>query len=170
LSEEDKEREKLKSLLKERIDQLSKEVEVLKMCLEILGEKSTVAQQKTSETKVEVKVEKPVQKAKTPERKLLTSISEGGESIANIYVEEDKIIVVPGKNVKVDVNSRDFKDFFVKKVLFGLKKEKPSISYEVKDVNGTLKEVIIKNITEERDVKRIEGAVKWTFSRFISKP
>ncbi|MCR6623761.1 MAG: hypothetical protein NDF58_04290 [archaeon YNP-LCB-024-027] len=170
MSEEDKEREKLKSLLKERIDQLSKEVEVLKMCLEILGEKSTVAQQKTSETKVEVKVEKPVQKAKTPERKLLTSISEGGESIANIYVEEDKIIVVPGKNVKVDVNSRDFKDFFVKKVLFGLKKEKPSISYEVKDVNGTLKEVIIKNITEERDVKRIEGAVKWTFSRFISKP
>jgi hypothetical protein len=170
LSEEDKEREKLKSLLKERIDQLSKELEVLKTCLEILGEKPTAAQQKPSETKVEVKVEKPVQKAKTPERKLLTSISEGGENIANIYVEEDKIIVVPGKNVKVDVNSRDFKDFFVKKVLFGLKKEKPSISYEVKDVNGTLKEVIIKNVTEERDVKRIEGAVKWTFSRFISKP
>lgn len=170
MSEEDKEREKLKSLLKERIDQLSKEVEILKMCLEILSEKPTAAQQKTSETKVEVKVEKPVQKAKTPERKLLTSISEGGENIANIYVEEDKIIVVPGKNVKVDVNSRDFKDFFVKKVLFGLKKEKPSISYEVKDVNGTLKEVIIKNVTEERDVKRIEGAVKWTFSRFISKP
>ncbi|MCR6668520.1 MAG: hypothetical protein NDF51_00775 [archaeon YNP-WB-040] len=170
MSEEDKEREKLKSLLKERIDQLSKELEVLKTCLEILGEKPTAAQQKTSETKVEVKVEKPVQKAKTPERKLLTSISEGGENIANIYVEEDKIIVVPGKNVKVDVNSRDFKDFFVKKVLFGLKKEKPSISYEVKDVNGTLKEVIIKNVTEERDVKRIEGAVKWTFSRFISKP
>ncbi|MCR6691491.1 MAG: hypothetical protein MRT15_03800 [archaeon YNP-LCB-003-016] len=170
MSEEDKEREKLKSLLKEKIDQLSKEVEILKMCLEILSEKPTAAQQKLSETKVEVKVEKPVQKAKTPERKLLTSISEGGENIANIYVEEDKIIVVPGKNVKVDVNSRDFKDFFVKKVLFGLKKEKPSISYEVKDVNGTLKEVIIKNVTEERDVKRIEGAVKWTFSRFISKP
>jgi hypothetical protein len=170
LSEEDKEREKLKSLLKERIDQLSKEVEVLKMCLEILSEKPAEAQQKVSETKVEVKVEKPIQKAKTPERKLLASISEGGENIANIYVEEDKIIVVPGKNVRVDVNSRDFKDFFIKKVLFGLKREKPSISYEVKDVNGTLKEVIIKNITEERDVKRIEGAVKWTFSRFISKP
>lgn len=168
MSEEDKER--LKSLLKERIDQLSREVEVLKMCLEILGEKTTTTQQKMSETALEMKVEKPVQKVKPTERKLLMSISEGGENIANIYVEEDKIVVVPGKNVKVDVNSRDFKDFFVKKVLFGLKKEKPSISYEVKDVNGTLKEVIIKNVTEERDIKRIEGAVKWTFSRFLSKP
>lgn len=156
--------ERIKILLKEKINQLTKEIEILKMCLELISEKSI------SEEKIE---EKPTvhKKIEIAERKLLSSISEDKENIANIYAEGDKIIIVPGKNVEVNVNAKDFKDFFMKKVLLGLKKEKPSITYEIKDVNSILKEIVIKNIIEERDLKRIEGAVKWTFSRFLkSKP
>jgi len=170
LSEED--REKLKALIKEKIDQLNKEIEVLKMCLEIISEKSVATQKKAMETTIEAKIPSPQpQKIETTERKLLSSINEGKENIANIYVEKEKIIIVPGRNVEVDINSRDFKDFFIKKVLLGLKKEKAAVTYEVKDSNGILKEVIIRNVSEEKDIRRIEGAVKWTFSRFLkTKP
>jgi len=169
LSVED--REKLKSLIKERIDQLSREIEVLKLCLEIMGEKTVTTQKEIVKTEMEKEKMVQPQKAETVERKLLLSINEGGENIANIYVEKEKLIIVPGKNVKVDVNSKDFKNFFIKKVLLGLKKEKAAITYEVKDSNGILQEVIVRNVAEERDIRRIEGAVKWTFSRFLkTKP
>lgn len=169
MSVEDK--EKLKSLIKERIDQLSREIEVLKLCLEIMGEKTVTTQKEIVKTEMEKEKVAQPQKAETVERKLLSSINEGGENIANIYVEKEKLIIVPGKNVKVDVNSKDFKNFFIKKVLLGLKKEKAAITYEVKDSNGILQEVIVRNVAEERDIRRIEGAVKWTFSRFLkTKP
>jgi len=169
LSVED--REKLKNLIKERIDQLSREIEVLKLCLEIMGEKTVTTQKEIVKTEMEKEKMVQPQKTETVERKLLSSINEGGENIANIYVEKEKLIIIPGKNVKVDVNSKDFKNFFIKKVLLGLKKEKAAITYEVKDSNGILQEVIVRNVAEERDIRRIEGAVKWTFSRFLkTKP
>lgn len=164
-------REKLKNLIKERIDQLSREIEVLKLCLEIMGEKTVTTQKEIVKTEMEKEKMVQPQKTETVERKLLSSINEGGENIANIYVEKEKLIIIPGKNVKVDVNSKDFKNFFIKKVLLGLKKEKAAITYEVKDSNGILQEVIVRNVAEERDIRRIEGAVKWTFSRFLkTKP
>lgn len=154
MSSEDK--EWLKNRLREKIEELSKEIDVLKMCLEILGEKT-----ETPPQKVEIITKK------VEGRKLLTTISEGDKNLANIYAEENKVIIVPNKNIRIDTNSREFKEFFIKKVLLGLKREKPAITYEIKDERGVLNEIVIKNIMEEKDIKRIEGAVKWTFSRFI---
>ncbi|MCS7385032.1 MAG: hypothetical protein NDF53_04805 [archaeon GB-1867-097] len=145
------EREKLKEMIKEKINQLNREIEIYKLCLEILG--GEVEEREAAKV--------------IGERKIISEIySNDGKPLAKIYGEADRIIIVPERNVNVNVNSREFKQFFIRKVLYGIKRENPLVRYEIKDRGGILTEIILRNITSQKEIKRLQGAVKWTFKQF----
>jgi len=159
LNENKTREEDLKRTIKEKINQLTKELEILKLCLAILNKEPIEKREKEK---------KPTIKKKTTKRSLIAQISDNeGNNLAKIYGEEDRVIITPENKVKVDINSREFRQFFIRKVLLGIKKERPLITYEVKDRDGILTEIVLKNITSEREIKRLQGAIKWTFKQFI---
>jgi len=150
VAEKERELERIRKLIEEKINELNRELEAWKLCLKLL-EKSV---------KVE---EKPEEKAK-----LLVEIKDDlGNPLAKIYSDNQNLIILPEENVSINTASREFKQFFVRKVLDGIKKENPLADYEIDEENGVLRKVIVKNVSGTREIRRIQGAVKWTFKKFI---
>jgi len=142
--------ERIKKLIEEKIDELNKELEVWKLCLKLI------------EGTVRLR-ERPVEEA----RLLVEVKDELGNSLAKIYKDNNNLVIVPDRNVTINTSSREFSQFFIRKVLDGIKRENPSADYEVLEKNRILQKIIVKNISEAREVKRIQGAVRWTFKKFM---
>jgi len=149
--EKDQQLEDLRKRILERIEELNDELKAWQTCLQLVDEL-------LKREKAPLKVEK-----------IIAEIRDNtGNLLAKIYGSRDEMRIIPEKEVQVDVNSKEFKQFFIKKVLENIRKENPKVQYEIKERRGILLEVSLRNISSERELRRIQGAVKWTFKKFLT--
>lgn len=152
MREEEKQLEGLRKKIIERIEELNEELKAWKGCLQMIDGLLR------GKEKVTLKVEKLIAEIK----------DNSGILLAKIYGNKSEMRIIPEKRIRVDVNSKEFKQFFIKKVLENIRKENPRVQYNVKEKRGILLEVSLKNISSERELRRIQGAVKWTFKKFLT--
>lgn len=144
--------EELRRRITERIRELNKELEAWQTCLQLINE-----------------MLRREEKASLGMKRVIAEIRDNsGTLLAKMYEDRNEIKIIPEKEVRVNVNSKEFKQFFIGKVLENIRKENPRVEYNVKEHEGILMEISLKNISSERELRRIQGAVKWTFKKFLT--
>ncbi|MEM2975251.1 MAG: hypothetical protein QW821_02385 [Candidatus Bathyarchaeia archaeon] len=103
-----------------------------------------------------------------------------GELLANLYIGEDFLRVVLAEDKKFDVNTPPFMQFLVERVLAKMqekdreasrKGEIPPdkiFSYSIIRDGDILQEVVIKNIVPER-FQELKSSIRWTLEKMYEK-
>jgi len=118
-------------------------------------------------------------KSQTEAKQVVDIKAEDGAVLAKAYISNGEIVIEPQKDF--DVNYPAFKKFFVEKFLAAkvnkdreraiLNEITPDqiLTYRIYDKNGTLKQILIRNYREERRLKEIHHAVKWSLQKAYEK-
>ncbi|MEM2214411.1 MAG: hypothetical protein QXD66_03055 [Candidatus Nezhaarchaeales archaeon] len=177
----------LKKYLEERLSALTIEVEHLKLLIKLVDDalakvsfKPASALEVTKE--VIQQVPQPVQpRSLETETLILASSRMGNRLLGKMYIGEGYLRIVPVQDVEFNVNIPPFRQFLIEKVLEEMRKkdreatergemkEDEVMDYEVRTKGDILVEIFVKNITDERRVRELKNAVRWTFERMLEK-
>ncbi|MGI0082813.1 MAG: hypothetical protein ACREAF_05825 [Nitrosopumilaceae archaeon] len=99
--------------------------------------------------------------------------------IANAHVTSDEVVIVPSKDIMLDVEMHPFKSFFLGRIIGGMEskdnldvqngKIEPNsvINCIINKDGNTIREILIKNYRERERVNEIINTASWSFSRMI---
>ncbi|WP_291765319.1 hypothetical protein [Caldivirga sp. UBA161] len=155
----------LRRRIRERINELRDELSMLESTLKVIDSLIRTRSITTAD-KVSPKGE-------------LRLTAPSGEEVAKLTYDDDKIMVEFSKPI---TEQPPLRRFFIEKVLNGLKGEDEELinngeldesmgfDYEVeRNSEGLITRVIIRNYREQRRLKRIIDALKWTVSKMGEK-
>ncbi|MCX8204361.1 MAG: hypothetical protein N3H31_01725 [Candidatus Nezhaarchaeota archaeon] len=172
MSEPIKELAELKKYLEERISSLQREINVLKSLAKVVDEAlSRDSFKQAAELLEPRRVEEGVMSVMTRE----------GRVLGKIFIGLDSIRIEPSPELSFDVNTPPFKAFFIDKVLEAMKaRDKESaerglldpervMDYQVQTEGERLKCIVVKNVVDERRIREIRNAIRWTFERMLDR-
>jgi hypothetical protein len=164
----------LREILEERIKKLETEIEALKIILEfansILLEKSFRRVEEIPQMKA----------AEAPPAKIIPLKTSSGELLANIYVEEGRMRVVPEADKKFDVKTPPFESFLIDKVLAKMRDidqeavrkgeimPEEALSFDLKLDGNIIREILIWNVSPRRE-RDLRSAIRWTLEKMYEK-
>ena len=170
----------LKAYLEKRVAEHEEEIGTLRSFLGIvdtlLAERS-YRKMEIPKTVAETTHAVPVV-VETPPQSIRTM---AGIHLANIYVEDADLIIVPSEIVKFDVNAAPLRTFLIGKVLEPMKtkdleavqKQELSpdrvLSYKLDQESNILKQLHIKNFGDDRRLNEIRNGVRWTLRKMYEK-
>jgi hypothetical protein len=180
----------LREILEERIRSLEAEIEGLRLILEFVNGFLLERSFKRVEEITPAKISEAAPTAPSPPTSPTPAIREpvrviplktsSGELLANIYVEDRSLRVVPEPDKKFDVNTPPFEPFLIEKVLNRMREvdqesvrrgelmPEEAISFEVKKDGSILKEMIIRNVASQRE-RELRSAIRWTLEKMYEK-
>jgi len=103
-----------------------------------------------------------------------------GELLANLYIQEDNLRVVPAEGRDFNVNIPPFLAFLVERVLEPMKEKDieavkegeippdKMFSYNIVRDGEVIREITIKNITPDRS-QSLKSAIRWTLEKMYEK-
>jgi len=173
----------LRERLEERTKSLEAELEGMRTLLDVINDLLIEKSFKRAEEIAKPAMPKPpkVEPQPAPPKKALRTFplkNKSGELLANLYIEDDSMRVVPEK--KINVNTPPFTAFLIEKILANMQQRdlelvrqgqiKPDkvLSYEVKKDGDILQEVIIHNFAPERE-RELRSATRWTLEKMDEK-
>lgn len=168
----------LKKILSRKLEKLEKQIRTIKECIQLIDKQLIEKTFTTAEKLVKTIPEKAIVEEELGEE--IATITFRKEILAKIYKHEKTIKIIPSEKIKFKITTPPFTVFFINKVLEGMKKKDEqlienreimpdeAIQYEVKTENDIIKEVIIRNVREDR-INSIKGAARWTFTRMYEK-
>jgi len=104
-----------------------------------------------------------------------------GVHLADVYVSDKELKIVPAPNMKYDVNSPPLRAFLIGRVLEPMQaKDRESartgelsaeriLSYRIEQDGNLLKTIVITNYGEERRLLELKNAIRWTLRRIYEK-
>jgi hypothetical protein len=184
---------KIKEYLEQRINELEKELGLLRQIVELvdreLVEKSFRKPSIPSEAK-EVAKEASREVPVKPEVPITPEIEEGrvkilksktGDSLATVYISPNELRFIINPSINVSYDMKPFSSFLVKKVLEAMAKmdlervEKgrlppgQELSYNIVQDGERVKEIVIRNFREEYRLREIVNAIRWTLETIIER-
>ncbi len=102
------------------------------------------------------------------------------EPLALMYFEKQSIHVMPDESKNFSVNTPPFTNFLVEKVFAKMQEKDKELvrlgqltpermfSYNIVRENDLIREIIIKNVDEER-LKELKSSIRWTFEKMYEK-
>ncbi len=179
----------LKKYLEDRLSALTAEVENLKLLIKLVDEalaKASFRPASALEVAKEVVQQAPPPPAIQPrgletETLILASSRMGNRLLGKMYIGEGYLRIVPAPDLELNVNIPPFRQFLVEKVLEEMRrkdreaaereeiKEDEVLDYEVKTKGDVLTEILVKNVVDDRRVRELKNAVRWTFERMLEK-
>ncbi|MCL6578301.1 MAG: hypothetical protein K6T73_02820 [Candidatus Bathyarchaeota archaeon] len=103
-----------------------------------------------------------------------------GELLANLYVTEDSLRVVPAEGKNFNVNTPPFTHFLVDKVLTRMQEKDSELvrtgqlnaekmfSYNIVREGDIIREINIKNVDQER-IRELKSSIRWTLEKMYEK-
>lgn len=100
-------------------------------------------------------------------------------AIVKVYL--NYIEITPEKNMSFNINTPPFKSFFIKRIIEGMinqdqekvrKKQiddREMLKYEIKEMNGIIKKIVITNYREKERLTDIFNTSAWVFTRMLEK-
>lgn len=169
----------LREILEKRIRDLESEIEGLKVLLEfvndLLLEKSFRKVEEIAPPKT-VKAPKPVVEG----AKVIPLKTGGGELLANLYIKDGNISVIPEANKKFYTSTPPFEVFLIEKVLAKMRDAdqeavrrgelmpEEALSFDVKTEGNLIHEIIVRNVTPRRE-RELRSAIRWTLEKMYEK-
>ncbi len=179
----------LREMLEERVKSLEAEIEGLKSLLEIVNSILLERSFRRAEEIVHPAPSKPAEAApalsmpqikdKEP-AKVIPLRSVAGELLANIYVENRNMRVVPEVDKKFDMSTPPFEAFLVDKVLVKMRDAdqeavrrgelmpEEALSFDIKADGKIIREVLIRNVAPQRE-RELRSAIRWTLDKMYEK-
>jgi len=173
----------LRELLEERIKTMESEIQGLRALLdfinELLIEKSFKKAEEIAKPPQVIEPRPPVTAVKE-EARIIPLKTDSGVLMANFYVEDNQVRIVPEPNAKFNVNTPPFDAFLIEKILGKMQERdkelvsqgrlvpEKAFSYEIKKDNDILQEIIIRNLTPQRE-REIRSATRWTLEKMLEK-
>ncbi|MBS7648781.1 MAG: hypothetical protein QXK89_03140 [Candidatus Bathyarchaeia archaeon] len=172
----------LREFLEERIRNLEAEIDGLKMILEFVN---NLLLEKSFKRVEEIAPPKPVEAAPAapPVREAARVIplkTSAGEPLANIYVEDKNLRIIPEADKKFDVNTPPFGAFLVDKVLAKMRDTDleavrrgeimpdEALSFDLRVDGNIIREIFIRNVTPQRE-RELRSAIRWTLEKMYDK-
>ncbi|MCS7125995.1 MAG: hypothetical protein NZ929_03700 [Aigarchaeota archaeon] len=195
MSQEEKEKPKilaeLKEYLERRISDLEKELELLRLMVEVVDEKLVEKSFKKPSLTPEVKevVKEPLMKGE-PQASMTSELEEGkirilkaktGEVLARVIISPNELRFIIDPEVKVTVDTKPFSSFLVKKVLEAMSRMDgervkkgalppgQELSYNIIQDGDRVKEIVVRNFREEYRIREIVNAIRWTLETIFEK-
>ncbi|HIE18718.1 TPA: hypothetical protein EYP75_03230 [Candidatus Bathyarchaeota archaeon] len=103
-----------------------------------------------------------------------------GELLANMYVEEDQIRIVPVSDKEFNVNTPPFTAFLIERIFAKMREKDQDLvqqgklmsneifSYEIEKEGNVIREIRIKNADPQRE-REIRSATRWTLEKMYDK-
>lgn len=174
----------LRSYLEKKISELESEVEKLKSIFQIIDEVIVTKSFQRAEV-LQAQPSKAMHVAEAP-----STISRGEERplkaatgvlLANLYVSEDELRIVPAEGMRFTTSISPFQAFLVRKVFEPLQsrdKEEVRVgtlapdrvfSYDVVTDGDVIKEIVIRNYGDQRRLRELTASVRWTLEKMYEK-
>ncbi|MDH5815942.1 MAG: hypothetical protein QE164_04045 [Candidatus Nezhaarchaeota archaeon] len=177
----------LKKYLEEKLSALTIEVEHLKLLIKLVDDAlAKVSFKPASALEITKEVIQQVPQPTQPrsletETLILASSRMGSRLLGKMYIGEGYLRIVPVQDIEFNINIPPFRQFLIEKVLEEMRKkdreaaergeikESEVMDYEVRTKGDILVEIFVKNLTDERRVRELKNAVRWTFERMLEK-
>jgi hypothetical protein len=103
-----------------------------------------------------------------------------GELLANLYIKDDFLRVVPAEDKQFDVNTSPFNQFLVERVLAKMQEKdnelvrvgqlqpEKSFNYDIIQKGDKICEIIIRNVDPER-LRELKSSIRWTLEKMYEK-
>ena len=103
-----------------------------------------------------------------------------GELLANLYVGEDSLHVVPAEDKSFDINTPPFTQFLVERVLVKMQEKDSELartgqltpdkifSYNIVREGDIVREVLIRNFDADR-LRELKSSIRWTLDKMYEK-
>ncbi|MFQ6134953.1 MAG: hypothetical protein ACE5KU_03960 [Nitrososphaerales archaeon] len=107
--------------------------------------------------------------------------SKDGVLLANAYVSESSVAIVPVSDVVLKVSTPPFSSFFLNRILEGMKgkdlenvsagrlKEDEVLNYTVEEEDEVIKKIVVNNYRDQSRLTEIFNTSAWTFARMLEK-
>ncbi len=133
--------------------------------------KKATASEKTTQVSAtaEYKEVKPLTRAKD------------GHLLANAYVSDNSVAIVPASDVVLNSSKPPFKSFFLNRILDGMRSkdmenvsagrlsEEEALNYNVEEQSGVIKKIVINNYRDKSRLNEVFNTSAWTFARMLEK-
>ncbi len=189
MSEEEKIRKiaEFKTILEKRVREMKIELEGLQALLEIIDEalvekgfrraevpKPVPPTPRPSEAPPRLVPEAPPSPSAIPLRMMT------GDLLANLYIQEDSMQVVPAEGLAFNVNTPPFSSFLVERVLAKMQEKdreaaergeitpEEILSYNITRDGDIIREITIRKVTPERS-RELKSAILWTLEKMYEK-
>jgi hypothetical protein len=171
----------MKTFLERRIKQQEEEVSSLRSFLEVVD--SLLAERSFRPVEIAPSTQPPARPrvATGPPAESTPVMTMDGLRIASISFDQDGMHIVPEPNLKLDSNSPPLRAFLLGKVLDPMQtKDREAaasgaippeniLAYDLKEEEGNLKAIDIRNYGDDRRVLELKNAIRWTFRRMYEK-
>ncbi|MCD6325470.1 hypothetical protein CW704_05385 [Candidatus Bathyarchaeota archaeon] len=184
MEEELKKIAELREILEERIKNLEAELDGMRALLDFVNNLLIERSFKKAGEIAKPKPSKPSEAVPAPvPQKILRTIplkTASGELLANMYVGEDQISIVPASDKQFDVNIPPFTAFLVERIFAKMQEKDQELvqrgrlmpnevfSYEIVKEGNILREIRIKNFDQQRE-REIRSATRWTLEKMYDK-
>jgi hypothetical protein len=180
MANEDKVRKiaKLRTILEKRLQEMETELDGLRALLEFTDSVLLETGFKRAEIPKPAFPISPKSAAKSEEAVPIRTVT--GELLANIYVEEGCMRIVPDEKREFNINTPPFSSFFVEGVLTKMQNKDREAAmrgeippdkvlfYDVALEGDLIREITIRNVTPER-LQDIKSAIRWTLEKMYEK-
>ncbi len=104
-----------------------------------------------------------------------------GQLLANAYVSDNSVAIVPASDVVLDSSKPPFKSFFLNRILDGMRSkdienvsagrlsEDEALNYNVEEQSGVIQKIVINNYRDKGRLNEIFNTSAWTFARMLEK-
>jgi len=170
-----------KALLEKRVKEAETELEGLRVLLEYVD--ASLLEKGFRKAKVlrppEAVMETPPIRPEDYER-IVPLKTVGGNLLANLYIAEDSMRVVPAEEKSFNVNTPPFMSFLVERVLAKMQEKdreaaesgeitpQKILSYDISRDGDEIREITIRNVRDERS-RELKSAIRWTLEKMYDK-
>jgi len=166
----------IKTKLERRLEELEEEISLIRELLEVIDSILGSISFKPASELVKPEV---VEKKRAPIKEVKVVSRRNKETIGKVIIYEDLLELVP--TVKVRTSTPPFESFFIKRLLDKMKEEdlkkvregvlnpEAVLEYEIIEEEGFLTKVLVRNCRDERRIRDIRGAFRWTLERMLDR-
>jgi hypothetical protein len=106
--------------------------------------------------------------------------SKTGELLANLYVEDDSLRVVPAEGKDFDINTPPFTHFLLERVLLKMQERDSELArngqlpaerifcYNIRREGNVIREIVVNNAGPDR-MRELKSSVRWTLEKMYEK-
>jgi len=166
----------IKTKLERRLEELEEETSFIRELLEVID---SILGSISFKPASELVRPEAVEKKRVPIKEIKVVSRRDKETIGKVIVYEDLLELIP--TVKVRTSTPPFESFFIRRLLDKMKEDdlkrveegilspEDVLEYEIIEEEGVLTKVLVRNCRDERRIRDIRGAFRWTLERMLDR-
>lgn len=174
----------LRETLEERVKTLETELDGLRALLDFINdlliEKSFRRAEEIAKPSVPAPEVKPKPVPLREQARTVLLKTGSGEPLANLYIKDGQMRIVPMENKVFNVNTPPFTAFLVERIFAKMREKdqelvnqgklvpEKAFSYKIRTDGQIIKEIIIRNFVPQRE-REIQSATRWTLEKMYEK-